>query len=139
MTISILEVKGVGPSTAEHLSAAGINTVEALAALTVKQLVGFPRFGEFRARQVIEHAKELLAQATLELADDKPAVAVENPPAEKAGKKKKTSKKKEGKKSKKSKKDKDKKVKKGKLKKEKGKKAKTKKASGKKKAKKKKK
>ena len=59
----LLQVKGVGPAPAEHLAAAGITTIEALAAATVEQLTGFPGFGQWRARQVIAQAQALLADA----------------------------------------------------------------------------
>jgi nucleotidyltransferase/DNA polymerase involved in DNA repair len=66
----LLQVKGVGPATAEHLAAAGITTIEALAAVTVEQLAGFPGFGDLRARQVIAHAEALLADTAEVTSDD---------------------------------------------------------------------
>ncbi|MEE4111820.1 MAG: helix-hairpin-helix domain-containing protein [Desulfobacteraceae bacterium] len=64
MPISILQVKGVGPATAERLAAAGFNSADALAAATPQQLASVPGFGESRARQVIAHARQQVMEAS---------------------------------------------------------------------------
>ena len=127
MPTSLTLVKGIGPVTAEKLAAAGLATVEDLAATTPEQLGAVPGFGEFRAKQVIAHARQLASEGVpdwVERSDAKPSSG-----------KKGVAKSKKGKPSKKSgakKKDEKKKGKKGKLKKDKGKADKAKKDKGKK-------
>ncbi len=65
MSISISQVKGIGPSTEEALADAGITSVESLVAYTLQQLTTLPGFGEIRAGKVIEHARQLLADASI--------------------------------------------------------------------------
>ncbi len=110
-------VKGIGPATAEKLATAGLTTAEDLAATTPEQLGAVPGFGEFRAKQVIAHARQLASEGVPDL--------VERSDAKPSSSKKGVAKSKKGKPSKKSgakNKDKKKKGKKGKLKKDKGKK-----------------
>ena len=134
MPTSLNLVKGIGPATAGKLAAAGLNTAEDIAAATPEQLAEVPGFGKFRAKQVIAHARQLVAPAataSIRSKDEKPSVG-----------KKRVANSRKGKSSKKSdskKKDEKKKGKKRKLKKDKGKKDKGKKTGAKKKAKKKKK
>jgi hypothetical protein len=56
-------VKGIGPATAEKLAAAGLNTAEDVAAATPEQLAVVPGFAESRSKQVIAHARQLVAAA----------------------------------------------------------------------------
>jgi hypothetical protein len=117
MPTSLLQVKGIGPATAERLKAAGFTTAEQLAVATVRELTDIPGFGAFRAKQVLASARQV-AEA--------PAPSVAKPKAAKVEKIKSAKKKAEKKKDKKGKSKKDK-EKKGKEKKEKSKKTKTKK------------
>jgi NAD-dependent DNA ligase len=129
MPTSLNLVKGIGPATAERLTAAGLATVEDLAVATPEQLEAVPGFGEFKAKQVITHARQLVAESAAVADESK----VGRPSAEKKGvvksKKRKSSKKGDSKK-----KDDKKKGKKVKLKKDKGKADKTKRNKGKKKS-----
>ena len=139
MPTSLNLVKGIGPATAVKLAAAGVTTAEDLAAATTEQLAAVPGFGEFRAKQVIANARQLVTAGSPEPVvsnDAKPTVRKKG--AEK-GKKGKTSKKSESKNKVEKKKGKKDKLKKDKGKEEKGKKEKGKKTGEKKKTKKKKK
>lgn len=60
MLTSLLHVKGIGPATAEKLVAAGIPSAEALAEASLDELSAVPGFGDFRAGQIIAHARQLI-------------------------------------------------------------------------------
>ena len=115
MSITMSQVKGIGPATEGNLAAAGFTTVKSLADATLEQLIAVPGFGNARANQVIEHARQLLVQTptadegaasgdAIDVADEKP----KEKKKEKSGKKK-DKKKKEKAKKEKSKKEKPKK------------------------------
>jgi len=109
----VTDIPGIGPHTAQILAANGIETVEALAALSPQELAALPGFGAARAAAI--------GQAILRLQQPSPEVTEPTTKSKKKGKKAKK-KKKGGKKSKKKsdgKKKKDKKRGKGKNKKKK--------------------
>lgn len=93
-------VKGIGPATAEKLATAGLATAEDLAATTPEQLGALPGFGEFRAKQVIAHARQLASEGVpdlVERSDAKPssskkgvAKSKKGKPSKKSGAKKRT-------------------------------------------------
>jgi NAD-dependent DNA ligase len=116
MTTPILDVKGIGPATAERLSAAGITTAEALAATTVRELADIPGFGAIRAKQIIAQALQAVGAASPDSSTEQSVPSPDTTKGKKA-KKKKPKKKAAGKKGK---------AKKEKKKKDKGKKDKTK-------------
>ena len=62
MSKSILDVSGVGPSTAALLAEKGIRTAADLAALNVEQLAEVRGFSEIRAGLVIADAKKLVLE-----------------------------------------------------------------------------
>jgi len=110
----VTDIPGIGPHTAQVLAGNGIETVEALAALSPQELAALPGFGTARAAAI--------GQAILRLRQPSPEDAETTRKSKK--KDKKAKKKKGGKKSKKKSdgKKKDKKRSKGKKKKRKGKK-----------------
>ncbi len=61
MSKTILEVRGIGPSTATMLAENGIVTAADLAAKKVSQVASIKGFSEIRATQVIADAKALVA------------------------------------------------------------------------------
>lgn len=63
MPTPILGVKGIGPATAQRLAAAGITTLEALAAARTEQLADLPGFGAIRAKQIIAEARNAVGNA----------------------------------------------------------------------------
>lgn len=63
MTIALTRVKDIGPVAADVLAKHGINSVEALAALSPAQLGKVPGFGPLRSERIIAAAKSLLATA----------------------------------------------------------------------------
>ncbi|MFH1984416.1 MAG: helix-hairpin-helix domain-containing protein [Pseudomonadota bacterium] len=73
MPTSILQVKGVGPATAEKLSAAGFASAEDLAAATIDQVSAVPGLGESRAKQIISDACQQLTAADLSVGGSKSA------------------------------------------------------------------
>ena len=91
----VTDIPGIGPHTAQILAANGIETVEALAALSPQELAALPGFGAARAAAI--------GQAILRLQQPSPEVTEPTTKSKKKGKKAKK-KKKGGKKSKKSKK-----------------------------------
>ena len=111
MPISIILVKGIGPATEKALNAAGITTAEKLATSTMETLVAIPGFSETRARSVIAHARQCVADASAGKMDNAiiDASNKDKKPKQKTKKesKKKKSKPKKKKKEKKTKKDKD--------------------------------
>lgn len=98
MSKSVLDVSGIGPSTAAFLAENGVKTADDLAALSVEQLAAIRGFSEIRAGQVITAAKALV-MATEETKSDQV-----KKPKEKSKDKKKTAKKDEKKKESKKKK-----------------------------------
>ena len=69
MTIAILEVKGIGPATAETLAGHGFKTARELARAKVDQLTALSGFSETRAAQVILEAQKLIVVPEKEAAD----------------------------------------------------------------------
>lgn len=61
MSTSILEVRGIGPSTVAILAENGIVTAEDLATKTIRQVTIIKGFSEIRAAQVIADAKALVS------------------------------------------------------------------------------
>ena len=121
MSATLTDIKGLGPSSVQDLSAHGIKSVEDLASVSISDLCAVPGFGEARAARVKAAAAELLAAgdagATKAPVDDgSPISPAEAPPSKKkAGKGKRSEKEaaeKPKKKDKGKKKDKDKKKKK---------------------------
>jgi N utilization substance protein A len=79
-------LQGVGPMMEERLNAAGVTTVEQLAAMTVEQLTAVKGIGEKTAQRLLESAQQALASAAAEPPAAQPPPpeepAVETPPAE---------------------------------------------------------
>jgi NAD-dependent DNA ligase len=61
MSASLTDVKGIGPTSAQKLTANGITTAEALAAASPEQLAAVPGFGPLRAVKIIEDARQLFS------------------------------------------------------------------------------
>lgn len=93
MSKTILEVRGIGPTTVTLLSENGIVTAEDLAGKTVSQVAAIKGFSEIRAAQVIADAKALVSP-------EKTKESKKHKPEKKAVKKKKVAKKADKKKSK---------------------------------------
>ena len=72
MSTPIRQVKGIGLFTEQALASAGITSVESLAEATIEQLVSVPGFGPKRAELVIEKARQLMADVTSELRQERP-------------------------------------------------------------------
>jgi len=112
MPTSILEVSGVGPSTAVILAENGIRSAEELAAQTPAQLATVRTFSLTRAARVIANAKAAVAAGVEPAAEPKPTkTAKKKIPQPKTGekaKKKEKAAKDKGKKAKKNKKSKEK-------------------------------
>ena len=103
MTLSILDVHGIGQATSVVLAENGFKTVGDLANATITQLVATPGFSEIRAAQVINDARSLVASADQvdtpakvksPAKDIKPTKSAKQPKKVKDKKKKKDSKKK---------------------------------------------
>ncbi len=116
MSLALTDVSGVGPSTAEILIANKIDSVKKLAGIDIKELASVPRIGKTTGLNMIQSAKDLLAEEKPEEKEvperkEKPE-KMEKPKKKekkekkKDGKNKKDKKDKKGKKGKKSKKDK---------------------------------
>lgn len=60
MATSLIEVKGIGPSTVDTLMAYGIKSVQDLAEAKLGTIVAIPGFSEIRATKVIAAAKDAL-------------------------------------------------------------------------------
>jgi len=104
MSKTILEVRGIGPSTVTLLAENGIVTAEDLAGKTVSQVAAIKGFSEIRATQVISAAKELIAAGQEPMTEKKPKkVKKKNPKKTEKKVVKKKSEKKKSKKTKKSK------------------------------------
>ena len=73
MPTSVLQVKGIGPATAEKLAAAGFTSAEDIADASYEQLTAVPGFAESRARQIIANARLRLADVAPMVVE--PAVA----------------------------------------------------------------
>ena len=65
MTLSILDVHGIGQATSVVLAEYGFKTAGDLAKATIAQLASIPGFSETRAAQVINDARNLMASADL--------------------------------------------------------------------------
>ena len=65
MTLSILDVHGIGQATSVVLAEYGFKTAGDLAKATIAQLASIPGFSETRAAQVINDARNLMAAADL--------------------------------------------------------------------------
>lgn len=104
MSKSILEVRGIGPSTITILAENGIKTAADLASKEVSQVAAIKGFSEIRAAQVISAAKELIAEGQEPITEKKPK-EVKKKNSKKTGKKavKKKAEEKKSKKTKKSK------------------------------------
>lgn len=125
MATSLLEVKGIGPATADTLAEHGIKSAEELAATKLGSVMAIPGFSEIRAGRVIAAAQEALRtaaetgspalakkKAAAKPAKKKPAQKEKKEKTKKAEKSKKDKKAKKEKKAKESKSDKVKKDKK---------------------------
>ena len=66
MTLSILDVHGIGQATSVVLAEYGFKTADDLANATIAQLTAIPGFSETRAAQVINDACSLVASADQE-------------------------------------------------------------------------
>ena len=72
MSTSILEVRGIGPSTITTLAENGIKTAEDLASKEVSQVAAIKGFSEIRATQVIADAKTLTSTGQDPISEHKP-------------------------------------------------------------------
>jgi hypothetical protein len=63
MKTAIIEVRGIGPATAELLAAAGIDSAEELAARPLEEIVLLQGFSDIRAAQVVAAARALVTEA----------------------------------------------------------------------------
>jgi hypothetical protein len=63
MTISVNQVPGLGPKTAEYLAQQGITTAETLLDAGLTVLIAAPGFGDGRARKVLDAAASLVVDA----------------------------------------------------------------------------
>jgi hypothetical protein len=88
----VTDIPGIGPHTAQILAGNGIETVEALAALSPQELAALPGFGAARAAAI--------GQAILRLQQPSPKITEPTTKSKKKGKKAKKKKKKGGKKKK---------------------------------------
>lgn len=102
MSKTILEVRGIGPSTATMLAENGIVTAADLAAKKVSQVAAIKGFREIRATQVIADAKALVAPGQTK--ENKKAKTAKKVVSKKKSSKKATKKKTKGKVDKKEKK-----------------------------------
>ncbi len=97
MPKSILDVRGIGQSTAKTLSEHGFHSAEDLARAKIEKLTAIQGFSTIRAERVIGDAKSLLA--SLETGKNvKPEVKVKKEQSKKKKKSKKEKKQKDGKK-----------------------------------------
>lgn len=82
MNDTLIDVRGVGPTTAKELAARGIRTVGDLASTPVAAISDIPGFGGARAAQVKAAAAELIRLgATSEKRSKKAAATVARPAA----------------------------------------------------------
>lgn len=65
MTLSIIDVHGIGQATSVILAENGFKTVHDLANASIAQLAATPGFSETRATQVINDARSLVASSEL--------------------------------------------------------------------------
>lgn len=106
MKTALVEVRGIGPATAQLLAVAGIESAEDLADRPVKEVVLVQGFSDIRAAQVVAAARALVTEAQRSAAEAGASTTPKQPgksqKAAKAAKgKKEKSKKKEAKKDKK--------------------------------------
>jgi len=105
MVTSITAITGIGTATAKILVEEGYNSVEAIAAAKVEELVQVHGFGRTRAQQIIELARDLLDHGTDQNTPDPIKTSKKKEKKkDKKKKKKKKEEKKQGKKEKKKKK-----------------------------------
>lgn len=62
MSLTLTDVSGVGPSTAENLKANKINSVKKLATSNLSKIVSIPGIGETTGQAMIDAANTLLAE-----------------------------------------------------------------------------
>ena len=103
MPKSVLDVRGVGQSTAEILSSHGFHSAEDLARAKIEELTAIQGFSTVRAERVIGDAKALLASLETGKTEkpatkEKPAAKVKKDQSKKEKKNKKEKKQKNGKK-----------------------------------------
>ncbi|MBN2792926.1 MAG: helix-hairpin-helix domain-containing protein [Desulfuromonadales bacterium] len=99
MATPVIEVKGIGPSTATVLKEHGIASAEDLAGATISQVAAVRGFSDIRAAQVIADAKMLLNSGSepsekkkVAKKSEKRSKKVEKKPAKKKAKDKKVKK-----------------------------------------------
>jgi nucleotidyltransferase/DNA polymerase involved in DNA repair len=106
MTLSILDVHGIGQATSVVLAEYGFKTAEDLAKTTIVQLAATPGFSETRATQVIKDARSLVAsndqlekpaKVKSQAKNKKPSKSAKKSKKDKKTKQKQDSKKKKGK------------------------------------------
>lgn len=97
MPNSVLDVRGIGQSTAETLAGHGFHSAEDLARATIEELTAIQGFSTIRAERVIGDAKALLASLESGI-NEKPAAKVKKDNSKKEKKTKKEKKQKNGKK-----------------------------------------
>lgn len=97
MPKSLLDVRGIGESTAKTLSEHGYHSAEDLARAKIEELTAIQGFSSIRAESVIEDAKALLSSVANEK-DEKPEAKVKKDQSKKKKKGKKEKKQKNGKK-----------------------------------------
>jgi transcription termination factor NusA len=117
MSSSILEVQGIGQSTAVNLAKHGIKTIEDLASADVARLMTVKGFSDIRAARIISAAQQLLSTpqpVKVKIDEASPKKPVSGKEAGTKNRKKKSKKKSGKEKGKPSKKDKSKKKGKGK-------------------------
>lgn len=90
MVYNLEDVKGIGNETAERLRSAGINSIEKLAELSIKELLGLKikGIGKTSASKYIENAKSLLQTESVKVKEELPEVEKKAPPSKKVPAKK---------------------------------------------------
>lgn len=90
MVYNLEDVKGIGNETAERLRSAGINSIEKLAELSIKELLGLniKGIGKTSAAKYIENAKSLLQTESVKTKEEITEVEKKAPPSKKVPTKK---------------------------------------------------
>ncbi len=90
MVYNLENVKGIGNETAERLRSAGINSIEKLAELSIKELLGLKikGIGKATASKYIENAKNLLETESVKVKEELPKLEKQAPPSKKVSAKK---------------------------------------------------
>lgn len=79
MVYNLEDIKGIGNETAERLRSAGINSIEKLAELSPKELLGLKikGIGKATASKYIENAKNLLETESVKVKEELPKVEIQ--------------------------------------------------------------